>query len=103
MKPPPFQLEPRQALHDRDLRLEVQPVLDRPADPRQQLPARVRIVVREPGPGRLDFDLTVTPETDSLSGTATLYLVPLADDPLAEDKLKNGRTFAITGQRLKVR
>jgi hypothetical protein len=57
----------------------------------------------EGGIGRLDFDLVVAPEAGTLSGTATLYLVPLADDPLAEDRLKNGREFAIAGQRLKVR
>jgi hypothetical protein len=53
--------------------------------------------------GRLDFDLTYDPDGKTLSGTATLYLIPLAGDPLAKDQLKDGREFAITGQRLGVR
>lgn len=57
----------------------------------------------EGGIGRLDFDLAYNPDGQTLSGTATLYLIPLDGDPLAKDTLKNGRKFAITGQRLGVR
>jgi hypothetical protein len=35
-----------------------------------------------------------------LNGTATLYLVPLGQDPLAAGELKDGRQFDITGQRV---
>jgi ketosteroid isomerase-like protein len=53
------------------------------------------------GIGRLDFDLTLKPGSDSLEGTATLYLIPLGDDPLDKDALKDGRQFEITGQRIR--
>jgi hypothetical protein len=50
--------------------------------------------------GRLDFKLTYDPATQTLSGIATLYLVPLGQDPLATSELKDGRQFDITGQRV---
>lgn len=46
--------------------------------------------------GRLDFEFTADKEGDALSGSATLYLVPLDADPLDEDALKDGRQFEIT-------
>jgi hypothetical protein len=50
--------------------------------------------------GRLDFKLTYDSGGKSLSGTATLYLVPLGQDPLVAGELKDGRQFEITGQRV---
>jgi hypothetical protein len=55
----------------------------------------------EGGIGRLDFDLAYDPAGETLKGTATLYLIPLAGDPLAVDALKDGRTFEVAGQRVK--
>jgi hypothetical protein len=54
----------------------------------------------EGGIGRLDFDLAYDAESHTLSGTATLYLIPLDGDPLAKDALKDGRAFEITGERM---
>ena len=50
--------------------------------------------------GRLDFKLSYDVGGKSLSGTATLYLVPLGQDPLAAGELKDGRQFEITVQRV---
>jgi len=50
--------------------------------------------------GRLDFNLTYDPGNKTVSGTATLYLLPLVQDPLAPSELKNGRQFDITSQRV---
>jgi len=50
--------------------------------------------------GRLDFELTYDPASKPINGTATLYLVPLGSDPLVAGALKDGRQFAITGQRV---
>ena len=52
------------------------------------------------GIGRLDFDLAAGPGEDALSGSATLYLVPLDADPLDESALKDGRQFEITSERV---
>lgn len=50
--------------------------------------------------GRLDFKLTYDAAGKTLTGTATLYLVPLGQDPLVAGELKDGRQFDITGQRV---
>jgi hypothetical protein len=50
--------------------------------------------------GRLDFKLTYDAASKSLRGTATLYFVPLGQDPLAVGELKDGGQFDITGQRV---
>lgn len=50
--------------------------------------------------GRLDFKLRYDGEAKSVSGTATLYLVPLGQDPLAAGELKDGREYDIAGQRV---
>ncbi|MFO7478037.1 MAG: nuclear transport factor 2 family protein [Methyloceanibacter sp.] len=55
------------------------------------------------GIGRLDFDLTVDGASKTIGGTATLYLLPLGGDPLAEAALMDGREFAITAQRVGAR
>jgi hypothetical protein len=52
------------------------------------------------GIGRLDFDLSFDAQSETLDGTATLYLLPLDADPLAASSLKDGREFAVTGQRI---
>jgi hypothetical protein len=52
------------------------------------------------GIGRLDFDLAASPDRQTLSGTATLYLIPLDGDPLDQASLKDGRAFEVTGRRL---
>jgi hypothetical protein len=52
------------------------------------------------GIGRLDFALTSTPASQTLSGTATLYILPLDGDPLDPAALKDGRAFEITGRRV---
>jgi hypothetical protein len=49
--------------------------------------------------GRLDFDLAPGAD-DALSGTATLYLVPLDGDPLDDSALEDGRSCAITAERI---
>ena len=50
--------------------------------------------------GRLDFEFTADKDSNALSGSATLYLVPLDADPLDEDGLKDGRRFDITTERV---
>lgn len=50
--------------------------------------------------GRLDFEFTLNPENEALTGTATLYLLPLGSDPLDEAAPKDGRQFAITTERI---
>jgi ketosteroid isomerase-like protein len=50
--------------------------------------------------GRLDFKLTYDAAGQTLRGAATLYLIPLGQDPLAAGELKDGRQFEITGQRV---
>jgi ketosteroid isomerase-like protein len=50
--------------------------------------------------GRLDFKLVYDPASKTLTGTATLYLVPLGQDPMVKANLKDGREFEITGQRV---
>jgi hypothetical protein len=50
--------------------------------------------------GRLDFELTYDAASKTINGTATLYLVLLGSDPLVAGALKDGRQFAITGQRV---
>jgi hypothetical protein len=55
----------------------------------------------KPGIGRLDFEFAMNPDGDALTGTATLYLVPLGSDPLDEGALKDGRQFAITAERIR--
>jgi hypothetical protein len=50
--------------------------------------------------GRLDLKLTYDAATRSLSGTGTLYFVPIDQDPLASSGLEDGRQFDITGQRV---
>lgn len=52
--------------------------------------------------GRLDFELAAEPGSDALSGSATLYLVPLDADPLDESVLKDGRQFEITSELIEV-
>jgi len=52
------------------------------------------------GIGRLDFDLAFDDANKSVSGTATLYLLPLDGDPLDESARKDGREFEITGQSI---
>jgi hypothetical protein len=52
------------------------------------------------GIGRLDFDLATSSDRQTLSGTATLYLIPLDGDPLDQASLKDGRTFEVTGRRI---
>jgi hypothetical protein len=52
------------------------------------------------GIGRLDFALTSAPDSETLSGTATLYLIPLNGDPLDPAALKDGREFDITARRV---
>ena len=48
--------------------------------------------------GRLDFDLRYDAATKRISGTATLHLVPLDEDPLAV--LKGDRRFKVEGIRV---
>jgi hypothetical protein len=55
------------------------------------------------GIGRLDFDLSLDGASKTIGGTATLYLLPLDGDPLAEAALKDGREFEITGRRVGAR
>jgi hypothetical protein len=55
------------------------------------------------GIGRLDFELTYDAASKTIDGTATLYLIPLGSDPLVAGALKDGRQFAITGQRVEAR
>ena len=50
--------------------------------------------------GRLDFKLAYDRGSKTLTGTATLYLVPLGQDPLVKSDLKHWRQFEITGQRV---
>lgn len=50
--------------------------------------------------GRLDLDFAANPDTNAVTGTATLYLVPLGSDPLDEGTLKDGRQFDITAERI---
>jgi hypothetical protein len=52
------------------------------------------------GIGRLDFNLTSAPDSQALSGTATLYLIPLDGDPLDPAALKDGRAFDVSGRRV---
>jgi hypothetical protein len=52
------------------------------------------------GIGRLDFALSSAPNSETLSGTATLYLIPLDGDPLDPAALKDGRAFDVTGRRI---
>jgi hypothetical protein len=54
----------------------------------------------EAGIGRLDFDLAFDEKEKSVSGTATLYLLPLDGDPLDPASLKDGREFEIAGQSI---
>ena len=50
--------------------------------------------------GRLDFEFSLNPENEALTGTAALYFVPLDADPLDEAALKDGRQFEITSERI---
>ncbi|MGH6737116.1 MAG: nuclear transport factor 2 family protein [Methyloceanibacter sp.] len=50
--------------------------------------------------GRLDFDLAYDAGEETISGTATLYLMPLDADPLDHDALKDGRQFEVAGKRV---
>jgi hypothetical protein len=50
--------------------------------------------------GRLDFKLAYDAANKTLKGTATLYLIPLDQNPLAAGALKDGRVFEIAGERV---
>jgi hypothetical protein len=50
--------------------------------------------------GRLDFEIGYDAENKTIKGSATLYLIPLGDDPLVPGELEEGRQFEIVGQRV---
>ena len=50
--------------------------------------------------GRLDIEVSYDETAKTISGTAVLYFLPLASDPLASAGLGEGRHFKLTGVRV---